>query len=171
MSTSLTDPGTPTPRIAHSLVGIGILFTLLVTGVVGVAHGARWMGLTHFGGIIHGAKIDIRSWSVGTPGIKVISEVEQHRGNDRYRTAGVMAWVYVEGQEEPLATYLSRDGLSGGGDSCTIGLWPRTASSNAATISKGVSTVTIHVEEVELPEGGRLIPIKTLGEFVVPVAR
>lgn len=172
MTTSTANPGTPASRLAHSIVGLGVLIVFLVAGVVGAAHGARWMGLTHFGGIIHGAEIQLTSWDPSTPGIKVVSRVEPSRGNARYKTAGVMAWVRVAGQEKPLATYQSQAGrISGGGERWTIGLWPKSVAADAGIRLAGANSVLVHVEEVEMRENGELIPIKTLGDFVVPVAR
>lgn len=172
MNKSQPSQESPKPSLSGVLVGLGIVVALGVAGIVGVAHGARWMGLTHFGGIIHGAEIQITSWSPNTPGIKIVSDVEPSRGNARYMTAGVMAWVYMEGQEEPLATYLSKPGqISGGGEQWTIGLWPKTVVADVASRLEGVNTVRLHVEEVEMPEAGGLVPIKHLGDFTLPVSR
>jgi len=172
MSTSPSNTGVPASRLAHSFIGLGVVIVFLVAGVVGAAYGARWMGLTHFGGIIHGAEVQLTSWNPSTPGIKVISRVEPSRGNARYKTAGVMAWVRVEGQEEPLATYQSKAGqIGGGGERWTIGLWPKSIAADAGLRIAGVNSVLIHVEEVEMRENGELIPIKTLGETVLPVGR
>ena len=80
-----------------------------------------------------------------------------------------MAWVRVG--DETVATYLSRNGLKGGGERVKIGLWPRDLSPSAAQTLGGIESVTVHVEEVEVSETGGLEPIQELGDFVVPVAR
>jgi hypothetical protein len=77
------------------MAGLLAIVTVLGVAVTGLAYGARWLGLTHFGGIVE--EVTFTGYTAYSPPdpLPLIVAVEKKRGWDRYEKTGIRGHVYV----------------------------------------------------------------------------